>query len=243
MVAANRSGEELAMRTIAAAALRRAYPDARIVHELPVRYSTNRIDIAAIRPAAIICLEIKSSRDVIDRLEAQLRAFQPVSHRLIVALAPKHNEKLPSVEEPVIRKGNTIGITFRRPRTDAQDVIQRVGGCTTWTIDAETGALEGDVVEQPYHRPGPCWATKMLDMLWRDELAEIARRFSISGGRRNPTHLDYRNACAEALTGRQATEAVCQALRARDAFDAASDPPIGEPLCPTKPDARLERLL
>ena len=95
----NRSSEELAMRDLVVAELRRRWRSAQIIHELPLRYSAKRIDLAAITDAEIISVEIKSSRDVVDRLEAQVRAFLPISTRVIVALAPKWNEKLPLREE------------------------------------------------------------------------------------------------------------------------------------------------
>jgi hypothetical protein len=85
----NRSGEELAMRALIVPELRKRYPSARIIHELPLRYSSNRIDLAAVTETEIISVEIKSSRDSLDRLEGQLRAFQPISARIITALAPK----------------------------------------------------------------------------------------------------------------------------------------------------------
>ena len=61
----NRSSEELAMRDLVVPELRRRWPTARIIHELPTRYSSNRIDLAAVTESAIIGVEIKSSRDVI----------------------------------------------------------------------------------------------------------------------------------------------------------------------------------
>lgn len=197
----NRSAEELTIRARVATELRRLYPDARIIHELPLRYSSNRIDVAAVRPSAIISAEIKSSRDVIDRLEAQLRAFQPVSYRLIVATAQKHADA-------------------------ARSVTARVSTGDVWTVDPDTGKLDGFIEEAYYHRSGmPPWGGRMLDMLWRDELALVAARHQVPAGIR-PTHTALRNACAAALTGRQAVEAVCRALRTRAAFDKASDPPL-----------------
>jgi hypothetical protein len=95
-----RSDEELAMRALVVPKLRARWPEARIIHELPLRYSKRRIDLAAVTPTEIIAVEIKSSRDVMDRLEAQIRAFLPVSQLVMVCLAPVWNEQLPVREEP-----------------------------------------------------------------------------------------------------------------------------------------------
>ena len=101
----NRSSEELEMRALIVPELRKRYPSARIIHELPLRYSTNRIDLAAVTEDEIVTVEIKSSRDVVDRLERQLREFAPISSRLICALAPKWNEKLPYLVTESARGG------------------------------------------------------------------------------------------------------------------------------------------
>lgn len=92
-----RSEEEGQMRVIVEQHLRQRWPGARIIHEFPLRYSSRSLDMAAILPSEIIAVEIKSSKDVIDRLENQLRAFAPICTRIMVALAPKWNEKLAPV--------------------------------------------------------------------------------------------------------------------------------------------------
>jgi hypothetical protein len=224
-VTPNRSAEEIAMRALIVPELRKRYSSARIIHELPVRYSTNRIDLAAVTSTQIVCVEIKSSKDVVDRLEAQLRAFLPVSARVIVALAPKWNVKLP---EEVETTGDGVDRTItniRQPRTCAQDVINRVrdgGSLETWTVDAEAGSI--DVTERAYRDNRP-WHAKMLDMLHVAELVEIAGRHGCWQGKR-PVHLDLVEACNELMTGREIAAAVCGALRVRDAFSGGTDAPL-----------------
>ena len=46
-----RSDEELQMRALIVPELRKRYPSGRIIHELPLRYSTSRIDLAAVTEA------------------------------------------------------------------------------------------------------------------------------------------------------------------------------------------------
>lgn len=211
------------MRDLIVPRLRARWPGARIIHELPLRYSTNRIDLAAVTPREIVSVEIKSGRDVVDRLEAQLRAFLPISSRVIVALAPKWNMALPDkkVEFTHPKMGDVT--SWSKSRTECQEIIHRVGGETeTWTVDADTGDVE--ITDQSYRDNKP-WLVKMLDMLHVAELVGIARRYRCWQGNR-PVHLDLRNACADLMTGNEVVSAVCGALRARDAFAAESDPPI-----------------
>lgn len=217
---ANRSSEELAMRELIVPRLRAQYPSARIIHELPLRYSTNRIDLAAITETKIVAVEIKSSKDVADRLEKQLRAFLPVSARVIVALAPKWNVKLPDRVEP--RRGCTAYIP---QYTEAQGAIERVRhfGCLdTWTVDADAGSIDITSESRRENRP---WHARMLDMLHVAELVEIAARHRCWQGKR-PVHLDIVNACNELMTGREIIAAVCGALRARAAFAKGTDQPL-----------------
>jgi hypothetical protein len=216
----NRSSEELEMRELVVPKLRARWPEARIVHELPLRYSTNRIDLAAICPTEIISVEIKSSRDVADRLEAQLRAFVPISSRVIVALAPKWNEKLPAIMKP--RRGGTA---YTPQYTPVQATIHAVGegAIETWTVDATAKSIE--VTSGGYSPNRKPWLSQMLHMLHVAELEQIAMRHRISCGKK-PTHKYLYEECSDLMNGREIVTAVCAALRARRAFAAGSDAPI-----------------
>jgi hypothetical protein len=210
------------MRELVVQKLRARWPDARIVHELPLRYSSNRIDLAAICPTEIISVEIKSSRDVADRLEAQLRAFLQISSRVIVALAPKWNATLPA--KSIVRKIEGREVVYHVSQwTEAQDIIHRVGGCLdVWTVNAESGSI--DITSESYRNQRP-WSFQLLHMLHVEELVCIATKHRCWQGKR-PVHLDLVNACNDLMTAREVTLAVCAAIRARAAFAAESDPPI-----------------
>lgn len=207
------------MRALIVPELRKRYPTARIIHELPVRYSTNRIDLAAVTESEIVTVEIKSSRDVMDRLEAQLRAFLPISSRIIAALAPCWNEKLPMLEIK-----HDYGTGYRQKYTETQEIIRRVGGVETWTVDAAAGAVT--VTDGEWHRGRKPWLAQMLDMLHVSELVHIAARHRIVTAKR-PVHLTLVSDLVDMLQGREVVAEVCRALRARDAFWEGSDPPIG----------------
>jgi hypothetical protein len=202
------------MRDLIVPVLRKRWADARVIHELPLRYSSNRIDLAAVTPSEIISVEIKSSRDTSDRLEAQIRAFLPVSARVIVALAPADNLDLPGKMQST--KG---GSRWVKHWTEAQAILERIGSgqhIERWTVCHETGRIEQPYWDRRYQVP---WTARMLDMLWNSELE------TITGGRTG-THEYLVRVADMTLTGAAARRAVCRALRARAAFDVASDPPI-----------------
>jgi hypothetical protein len=189
------------MRELIVPRLRASYPTARIIHELPLRYSSNRIDIAAVTEAEIIGVEIKSSRDVVARLAAQLTAFKPVCAKVIAALAPKWNERLPMMSE-------------------TQTILRDIGHCETWTVDAGAGTV---TVTDPAYAKWQPWAFQMLDMLWREELIAVATRHRCYVAGKGVTHSKLRDACEAYMTGQEVRAAVCAALRSRSAFDKMSD--------------------
>jgi hypothetical protein len=206
------------MRALIVPELRKRWPGARIIHELPLRYSTNRIDLAAVTETEIISVEIKSSRDVMDRLEAQLRAFQPISARIIAALAPCWNQQLPMIEKKL-----EFGTSYTPQYTETQQIIRKVGGVEVWTVGVTAGKIE--VTDGGPYRANRPWLAQMLDMLHVSELVEIARRYQIAVAKR-PVHFALVSDLVDLLQGREVIKAVCAALRARNAFDKMSDPPI-----------------
>ncbi len=222
----NRSGEELAMRALIVPELRRRWPGARIIHELPLRYSTRRIDLAAVTETEIIAVEIKSSRDVADRLEDQLRGFVPISSRIIVALAPKWNEALPPIPEQRRMRNGVTYTAYLAQKTAAQAAISRVGApwVETWTVSAEAGTI--DVTDCGYDVNRHPWPVRMLDILHVAELAEIAGRHRTFIVDRRTTHAQLVEANANALTGPEIVMAVCRALRERNAFATGTDAPM-----------------
>lgn len=215
-----RSAEEGAMRAIVAQHLRARWPFARVIHEFPLRYSRSSIDMAAITETDIIGVEIKSSRDVIDRLERQLRGFVPICTKIIVALAPKWNEKLPSLEKPG-RRGGTI---YESQLTEAQAVIARVQETSieTWTCCHETETMKN--TNGGWGSQKLPWPARMLDILHCVELELI-----LSGGivpHKPRAHELLVRLVHDRLTGPQIIKAVCRALRTRPGFAAESDPPV-----------------
>lgn len=72
------------------AMLRALFPDARIIHELVLQQGGVRIDLAAVTPDRLICIEIKSERDVLKRLADQAVVMKRVCDAWAVLVASKH---------------------------------------------------------------------------------------------------------------------------------------------------------
>jgi hypothetical protein len=86
-VTTNRSSEELQMREHVEAWGRKRWPAARVFHELVV--GECRVDIAFICPNDLIGVEIKSSKDVLTRLDKQASVFGACFPEFWMAIAPK----------------------------------------------------------------------------------------------------------------------------------------------------------
>jgi hypothetical protein len=212
----NRSAEELEMRRVMVPELRRRWPSARIVHELGLRYSTNSIDVAAITPTEIIGIEIKSSRDVLDRLEGQVRAFAPICSLVIVALAPKWCGSAPAFPGRG-RKAVT-------PPHNALDLLRRIGAANVeaWMCCASTGSAQRHADSWSSTQRFP-WAYRILEMLRVSELEQIAMRHQIAP----PTRHDRLVATLhDQRKGSEIVPAVCRILRARVSPHPLSDAEI-----------------
>src|SRR5207237_1641615 len=84
------SAAEERIRAKAEVMLRATFPDARIVHELVLQQGGVRIDLAAITPDRLVCVEVKSERDVLARLPEQVAAMRRVCDAWCVVTAEKH---------------------------------------------------------------------------------------------------------------------------------------------------------
>lgn len=219
-VKVNRSSEELQMREIVAARLRELWPDARIIHELPLRYSTNRIDVAAVTQDALAVVEIKSSKDDTSRLRAQLRGFEPIATNMICAVAPSHWTPATQEVKTLPRGGTQYSYTPCETRRIIDDTVGF--RCGVWLV--EPGA---PIIVEHDHWPmrqRPCVA-RLLDLMHVSELVAIAERHKVQTAKR-PNHTDLTNLLNDHLTGATARRECYAALRNRDAFDKASDAPL-----------------
>ena len=174
------SAAEERIRTKAEAALRAAFPDARIVHELVVRQGSCRIDLAAITEARLVLLEVKSERDVLDRLERQFEQAREVADAVLVVTTEKHINK-------------------------ARKLVGYLEACTEDQVAAElNGWISRRVHEATTNSPA------RLAMLWADELRAVAqsggrasRTASIISASDNLTGAEVRHRVCAALRARE----------------------------------------
>jgi hypothetical protein len=200
------SAAEERIRAKAEAMLRRLFPDARIIHELVLQQGGVRIDLAAVHPSYIAALEIKSERDVLDRLPEQVKAAMRVTDLFGVCVAESHAGKIGRSYEPDAK----VKLPY-----DAHLLVETDDGfATRYTpFDQDWGGRDR-------MQPRLCNPADRLEMLWADELKLISRS-------RHPRQPAKHLVC-ETMNGRQIREAVCATLRARS-FPRA-DAPVPFPL-------------
>ncbi|MBN7760302.1 NERD domain-containing protein [Nitratireductor aquibiodomus] len=209
---AYRSAAEAEIREAVVSKIRMERPGYRIIHEINARDFGNRIDVLAVGPAEIIAVEIKSEKDKLDRLPAQIAAMRGAAHHTIAAIHEKFLVPAPwakgykAVQAPKEAKGATI---WAYPEAGAE--AGRTYGCAAWDFprQAVTAMLPADAIH----------------MLWRAELHELCNRLHVSLGKR-PNMAQMVNALRWNCTGSELTKGICTMLRARKCIEA--DPEIVE---------------
>lgn len=200
-----RSDAEAEIRDAVVAKLRLIRPHARIIHEINCQQGGNRMDLIAVSPAEIIAVEIKSRKDKLTRLPAQITAMRGASHHVIAALHEKflvaHRWRETWLDAPAEALGATV---WAFPETDKG----RSFSCGPW-------ALHGAV--QAYSLPG-----EAIHMLWHAELVGLCSTLGVPVKKR-PTMRDMTMALRWNCTGKDLTHGICAALRARASIEA--DPP------------------
>jgi hypothetical protein len=192
----NRSSEELAMRDMLVAWGRKRWPDARVFHELTIE--TCRIDLAFITPTNLIGIEIKSSKDTLDRLDKQIEVF--CDHLPVVYVA--HHQKWTDK----IAHGSRLEVFLN-----------------------DDGPVKSGVYEHGWKPDRINWRvyTRLLDILWADELRAIGNRH-LFGFTKKSTMGHMLPVLAAKLTGEQILHEACHELRGRPTFNLASDAQICE---------------
>lgn len=210
---AYRSDDEGEIRQAVVEHLRLIRPKARIIHEINCStYGPNRIDVMAVSPAEIISVEIKSKKDKLDRLPAQIVSMRACSHYVFAALHEKFLERLGHA-------GNDMGVTtpdaargaivWVFPRIDRKGHVE----CKAEWIDRDRWA-----------KRAVCLPSGAINLLWREELIAICARLGMRTSKLTmPEAVD---AITWRLNGEQLALAICTALRARRCVEA--DPEILE---------------
>ena len=209
---AYRSPAEAEIREPVVARLRELMPAARIIHEIQsVCQGPTRIDVLAVTPDRIAAVEIKSSRDKLDRLPAQLEAMQGCAHHPIVALHAKHFE--------VTEASNAV-TWISAPKEAGYGVVW--GFDLPQARDAEP--YRRHEIHDRWSKWMACPPAGAVNMLWRDELRAIVARRDLISRTSKLTMPELIDVLCWHLTGAELTREVCTALRARKCVEA--DPPI-----------------
>lgn len=230
---AYRSSDEAEIREAVVERLRNMMPGARIMHEVNAASFGNRIDVLAVDQAEIVAVEIKSKKDKLDRLPAQLTAMKGVAHHVIVAL---HEKFL--VEKPTNKWAAHTERDGEFYRAALPEVIDWWGtNLTPWVYPLRNRALSAECfshTEYLWNAPRPVFAEALpsaaLDMLWQAELVTMCARHRVPANRR--ATMDFmRRALRWHLTGAELTRAICAALRERACIE-------GDPAIPFEPESR-----
>ena len=226
---AYRSPAEAEVRDAVVARLRQHRPQARIMHEVNCSlFGPNRIDVIAVSPAEIISVEVKSRKDKLDRLPAQIASMRGMSHHVIAAL---HEKFLVERPEPT----NRFAAHYER---DGEFWMRceppEAKGAIPW-IYPETRRAMMDVVSggndflAVWRKPQPAIQAALpgaIDMLWAEEMRDFCALVGIEA-RKSDSRARLLPLIRWRCTGEQITKGVCQILRARRCIEA--DPEMFDP--------------
>lgn len=184
--------------------MRLRWPEARIIHELPLSSGVIRIDVAAVGPDFLAVAEIKSDLDVLKRLKAQLDLSVAVADEVWLCAAPKHEEAIRAMQDDWrsedMRSIRLSRVFYERATSDP-------------FLQPDRYARQGmETFPDPRARFG---------MLWSPEMTRVLQ--PVGGGHGN-MGVKTRNA-VEWLSGGAIRQAVCAQLRTRPM--ARADPPVG----------------
>jgi hypothetical protein len=200
------SAAEERIRAKAEAAMRRRWPGARIIHELQLEQGGIRIDLAAVTEDTIALAEIKSERDVLKRLPAQISRAMACADEVWIVVAAKHEKAIHDIR---MSRGDDYG--------RAEDARRAISGARTMVerLDLD-GGLHADSWSMS-NRPNTPDPRRRFDLLWRDEMASaLGRHFggaAIPGGKLTRSAMTA--LAVEHMTGRELRRAVCAQLRDR----------------------------
>lgn len=209
---AYRSADEAEIRDAVTQRLRVLRSTYRIIHEIQnACHGPNRIDLIAVGPSEIIAVEIKSKKDKIDRLPAQILAMRGMAHHVIAAIhekfliEPAYKNAPPGIKGlPKEARGATVWVY-----PEAGSEVGRTYGCAAW--------------QEPRMTVTQCLPQGALDMLWAGELRTLCANLGITATARH-TRPQMIASLRWSVSGGTLTKAVCSALRRRECVEA--DPPI-----------------
>mgnify|MGYP000857569487 CR=1 FL=1 len=168
----------------------RDHPDTLVIDELGLAHARSRIDVAVIN-GCIHGYEIKSSKDTLDRLNAQVSIYRQTLQKLTIVAAPTH------VAEVTLRTPEWCGVI------EAAKGVR--GGIAFHLVRTAETNPEIDPV-------------MMAHLIWRNEVIELLTElgFASKDLRRPRKHL-YEMLC-EALTLPELTASIRTAMVRRQAW-------------------------
>lgn len=204
---AYRSSAEAEIRDAAIVRLRELMPGCRIIHEINCSsFGPNRIDLLSVTKDRIAAVEVKSEKDKLDRLPAQLASMHGVAHYAIAALHEKFLKPwkasytgLPAFHEPDEARHAVVWAYPPKPRA---------GILGEWPLHSR--------LEKPKLLPPPGY----IDLLWAAELRAIVRKHALH---RAPSGLDMPqmvDLLRWSLPGKTLLSETCATLRARACAEA-----------------------
>lgn len=221
---AYRSPAEGEIRDAVVARIRERRPEARIIHEINVStFGPNRIDLIAVDRAEIIAVEIKSAKDKLDRLLAQMKAMEDVAHHAIAAVHEKF--LVEQTTNQWTAHSERDGKFFMRTLPEGLKISD------AWVYPEKRRAMRDDGVDSyaSWRFPAQTMDTALpaagLDLLWRDELFHLCGALRIAAGRR-ATMGEMTRLLRWHCNGKELTRGICAMLRARRCVEA--DPEILE---------------
>lgn len=202
---AYRSEAEAEIRAPVVDRLRELIPNCRIIHEINAESFGNRIDVLAVGETRIAAVEIKSVKDKLDRLPAQIQAMRGVTTEVFAALHEKFLSDRGMAMPPDEARGATAWIYPKKDR----------GG----HVDCDSKWIE----RFAWQKTTRCLPPTAINLLWREELHGLCNSLGV----KRVSKLDMRQATDEIrwrMNGEQITRAICKTLRARECVEA--DPSI-----------------
>lgn len=200
---AYRSEAEAEIRVPVVERLREIVPGCRIIHEINASGFGNRIDVLAVGKDRIAAVEIKSAKDKLDRLPAQIESMRSVTTEVFAALHEKFIEdnKHVGAMPPVAARHATVWVYPRAERNGHVDC-----------------GLDWNRFDR-WKNPVRNLPATAINILWREELHAICGSLGVRGVSR----LDMRQAIDEIrwrMTGEEITKAICTSLRQRQCVEA-----------------------
>ena len=207
---AYRSTDEAEIRDAAVARVRMLRPGHRIIHEINVAGTgSNRVDFIAVGQSEIIAVEVKSAKDKLDRLSAQIMAMKQVAHHVIAAV---HEKFLIAATE-----------TWRSDQLMLPDMPSTGAAhprhTHVWVYPEADRPLvyHSDLPREP--SPMSALPHSAIKMLWANELRELCGELSL-GVRGSATMTHCITKLRWMANGGDLTKGICRALRRRNCIEA-----------------------